>query len=87
MEHLDQFCQQVATGLYGMTFEDRQQLLRLVVERVTVEDGVARIETVIPLENANLRNRRQDERNRLLPIDGFPVRGELVEPFSQLVPA
>jgi len=45
-----------------MTFEERQQLLRLVVERVTVEYGVARVETVIPLEKDNLRHRCQDER-------------------------
>ena len=52
----------MAEGLDGMTFEDRQQFLRLVVERVTVENGVARIETVIPLENANFSNRHQNDR-------------------------
>ena len=65
LEHLDRFCRQVATGLDAMNFEERQQLLRLVVERITVEDGRVRIETIIPTGNDDkLRTRR----------------GELVEP-------
>ena len=40
-----------------MTFDERQQLLRLVIERITVENGVARIDTVIPPDQDNLRNR------------------------------
>ena len=35
-------------GLDALTFEERQQLLGLLVDKVTVEDGRARIETVIP---------------------------------------
>ena len=51
-----------------MTFEERQQLLRLVVERIMVEEGKVRIETVIPTDQDSdkLRN----------------VRGELVEPWG-----
>ena len=48
LERLEQFCREVSNGLDAMTFEERQQLLRLVVERVTVEDDRVRIETVIP---------------------------------------
>ena len=32
----------------NMSFKERQELLRLVVDRVTVENGTARIDTVIP---------------------------------------
>ena len=38
----------MAQGLEAMTFEERQQLLRLVVEGITVENGLVRVETVIP---------------------------------------
>ena len=48
LEHVDRFCRQVTQGLDTLTFEERQQLLALLVEKVTVEDGRARIETVIP---------------------------------------
>ena len=48
LEHLERFCYQVFQGLDAMTFEERQQLLRLVVERITVQDGRVRIETIIP---------------------------------------
>ena len=45
-----------------MTFEERQQLLRLVVERVTVEDERVTVETVIPTrgDDVKLRNRRSE---------------------------
>ena len=56
LERLDQFCEQVTVGLENLTFEERQQLLRLVVERVVVENGVVRIETVIPIASDKLRS-------------------------------
>ena len=65
LEHLERFCRQVAIGLDAMTFEERQQLLRLVVERITVEDGRVRIETIIPTDNDDkLRTRRAE------PVEG-----------------
>ncbi|MEE9260978.1 MAG: recombinase family protein, partial [Dehalococcoidia bacterium] len=66
LEHLRRFCDQVSQGLDVMTFEERQQLLRLVVERITVEEERVTVETVIPTgqDDVKLRNRR----------------GELVEP-------
>ena len=69
LEHLERFCGRVSDGLAAMAFEDRQRLLRLVVERIIVEDGLVRIETVIPPgdDSAQLRARR----------------GELVEPRPQ----
>ena len=48
LEQLEAFCCQVALGLEHMTFEERQQLLRLIVERITVENGRVKVETVIP---------------------------------------
>ena len=54
---LERFCHQVSKGLTSLTFDERQQLLRLVTERITVENGVARIDTVIPPDQDNLRNR------------------------------
>jgi hypothetical protein len=48
LDHLDRFCRQVAQGLEVMSFEERQQLLGLVVERVRVEDGRVVVETILP---------------------------------------
>ena len=40
-----------------MTFEERQEFLRLVVEGITVVDGTVRVETVIPTgPGGKLRN-------------------------------
>ncbi len=66
LQYLQTFCLHVAEGLDQLSFEERQELLRLVVEQVTVEDETVRIETVIPnpAEGGQLRTRR----------------GELVEP-------
>ena len=46
----------------NMSFEERQELLRLVVDRVTVENGTARIDTVIPgpKDDGQLRARRSE---------------------------
>ena len=66
LEHIEGFCARVAEGLDRMTFSERQNLLRLLVERITVEDGNVRVDTIIPTgdDDGQLRNRR----------------GELVEP-------
>ena len=65
LEHLERFCQDIARGLEAMTFDERQHLLRLTIEGITVENGSVRIETVIPMG--------QDDELRIR-------RGELVEP-------
>ena len=57
LAHLERFCHQVSKGLTSLTFDERQQLLRLVIERISVENGVARIDAVIPPDQDNLRNR------------------------------
>ncbi|HJN87272.1 MAG TPA: hypothetical protein QGI03_09025, partial [Dehalococcoidia bacterium] len=38
-------------------FDERQQLLRLVVEGITVDNGRVRVDTIIPTGDSNLRNR------------------------------
>ena len=57
LARLERFYHQVSKDLTSLTFDERQQLLRLVIERITVENGVARIDTVIPPDQDNLRNR------------------------------
>ena len=59
LEQLEAFCNQIKVGLETLTFEERQQFLRLVVEGVTVVDGRVKVETVIPIDQTGkLRNAR-----------------------------
>ncbi len=39
LEHLNRFSRNITHRLNAMTFEERQTLLQLLVEKVTVEDG------------------------------------------------
>ena len=73
--HLKSFCQEVAVGLDAMTFEERQLLLRLVIDRVTVDNGVAHIDTRIP---------GTTPKGQLRPSD--PERSEESLPLRQGVP-
>jgi len=63
VEHLERFCGEVVSGLDVLTFEERQKLLRLVVERTIVKDNRVRIETVIPTDkqHAGLLRARHPE--------------------------
>jgi hypothetical protein len=45
---LERFCSKVSAGLGLLAFEERQKLLRLVIERVIVKETSVRVETVIP---------------------------------------
>ena len=60
LAHLKSFCQEVSVGLDAMTFEERQQLLRLVIDQVTVDNGVAHIDTRIPGSNPSGQLRLRD---------------------------
>ena len=62
LEHLEKFCRQVARGLENLAFEEKQQLLRLVVERIVVDNGKVRIDTIIPTgqDDVKLRNARPE---------------------------
>ena len=76
LDHLQRFCNQVAQGLDAMTFGERQQLLRLVVERIAVEGDKVQVETIIPTEQHDVKL--------------CHLRGELVEPcrgLSRQVPS
>ncbi len=66
LEHLETFCNRIEEGLDKMSFEERQDLLRLLVDSVTVENETVRVETIIPLEDSSNQLRTR--------------RGELVEP-------
>jgi len=52
---MESFCHRVAQGLNALGFEERQQLLRLVVERIALGDNTIRIETIIPTGDGNVR--------------------------------
>jgi len=49
LERIEHFCRRVSEGLDALTFEEGQQLLQLLVERITVENGRVRIEAAIPM--------------------------------------
>jgi hypothetical protein len=44
-----------------MNFDERQQLMRLVIDRVTVDNGVARVETQIPGSSPQGQLRLRDQ--------------------------
>lgn len=48
LERIEEFCKKVSTGLDSLQPPERQELLRILVERITVEDGKVRVEAVIP---------------------------------------
>jgi site-specific DNA recombinase len=50
LERLESFCEAVAQGLDNLTFEEKQQLLRLLVERILVENSKVQVEAIIPLD-------------------------------------
>ena len=76
LEHLERFCDEIASGLDLLTFEEQQKLLRLVVERTVVKDNRVRIETVIPTDkqHAGLLSTRHPELDSgsLSPIAATP---------------
>ena len=63
---LEQFCNRVSEGINTLTFDGRQQLLRLLVESVRVEDNLVTVETIIPVDPqpGELRTRHPE------PVEG-----------------
>ena len=58
---LNEFCYSVSSGLAKMTFEERQNFIRLVVDTIVLEDGRIRVETIIPPDHdGTLRNSRRE---------------------------
>jgi site-specific DNA recombinase len=68
VRHLELFCHRVSEGLDTLTFEERQSLLRLVVDRVTLVENGVRVDTVIPTdgEHVQLSTRRREPVEPLL---------------------
>ena len=64
LQYLDRFCRRVAVGLGALSFEERQRVLRLLVERITVVDGRVRVEAIIPTG---------DDSDQLRALRGEPV--------------
>jgi site-specific DNA recombinase len=48
VRHLEDFCQRVQTGLQDATFDQRRQLVELLIDRVVVTDNQVEIRYVIP---------------------------------------
>jgi site-specific DNA recombinase len=55
--HLDDFCQRVQAGLANATFEQRRQLVELLVDRVVVTDEEVEIRYVFPTSPASEHTR------------------------------
>jgi site-specific DNA recombinase len=55
LERLESFCETVAGGLGNLAFEEKQALLRLVVERIAVEGGKVRVEAIIPVDDESAK--------------------------------
>jgi site-specific DNA recombinase len=66
----EDFLKQIDTGLAALTFDERQQFLRLLVEKITYEDGNAKVEVVFPPASG-------DESAYLRRKDPEPVEGRL----------
>ena len=81
LAHLQRFCHQVAQGLDTLNFDERQQLLRLVVENITVENGTVRVETVILAEPDNLRDLRCEPVEPSLGPDPISQPGRFARPL------
>ena len=47
---LEAFCERVSQGLENLSFEERQKLLCLVVDRIVVDGQRVHIEGVIPVQ-------------------------------------
>ena len=62
-----------------MTFKERRQLLRLLIEKVTVEEGRVRIETIMATDNlpGKLSNGVPNDGYTILPLR-FTLERELV---------
>ena len=53
MTRLESFTEMVSEGLEGLTFEEKQKLLRLLVEKIVVEEGKVRVEAIISLDDTS----------------------------------
>jgi site-specific DNA recombinase len=68
---IDQFCQRIKGGLEAASFEQKRQLMELLVDRVIVKDEQVEIRYVVPTnsksENIRFCHLRSDYRHNLYP--------------------
>ncbi len=57
---LEEFCRNMSTALQNPSFETKQRILRLVVEKVVVADNQVTIKHMIPISDVGLRRHQQD---------------------------
>ena len=77
IENIEAFCDRVSAGLDSLSAPERRELLRLLVERITVKEGHVRVETVIPTDGGGAgilctRHPELDSESRVLlpPCEG-----------------
>ena len=69
----DSFLSEIAVGLEALTFEEQQKVLRLIVEKITYENGKARVEIVIPPAPVESEGATAKLHNRLPElVEGWP---------------
>ncbi|MBM3947029.1 MAG: hypothetical protein FJ315_06490, partial [SAR202 cluster bacterium] len=88
---LETFCETVARGLDNLTLEERQELLRLLVEQITVQDGRVRVQGIIPLdgedaEDVNLRTTRYGSPLRCFRKRSMDLPAWALRPFDKTFP-
>ncbi len=59
LEGLDEFCESARASLVEPSFETKQQVLRLVVDRIVVEDSAITIRHVVPTGPVTLQTEKQ----------------------------
>ena len=48
LEQVEAFCARVTQRLESMNFDERHQLLKLVFDKIVIDQAVGRVETIIP---------------------------------------
>ncbi|MBI4288980.1 MAG: recombinase family protein [Chloroflexi bacterium] len=80
---VEEFARRVGQGLDGMNFIERRELLRLLVDSVTYDDGQVIVRTIIPIDGGDSEavqlyptSQRIKERGRSPSLSLSPVEGE-----------
>ena len=67
---LQAFCDSVSVGLDNLAEDERQKLLRLLIERVTITSNSIRIELAVPLVDSQAVSRLRP----MYPLPAIPER-------------
>ena len=71
VKRLEAFCQRVSQGLEHLAFEEKQKLLRLLIDRIVIEGEKVQIYGIIPLDGygevISLRPRHSGRQPTLYP--------------------